>query len=87
LKEYKLIIEKKVEKQILELDNKVSKKVVEAIEKLKIEPRPIGNVKLQVFDGYRIRVGNIRILYTISDINYVVTIYKVSKRSDAYSRN
>ncbi len=87
MKEYKIIIETKAEKQILELDKKVSNRIVEAVEKLKIDPRPLGCTKLQVFDGFRIRVCNFRILYTISELNKIVTIYKVSKRADAYSRN
>ncbi len=47
---YHIIIESKVEKQILDLDKKVSKKVIDSIEKLKIQPRPSGCTKLQVLN-------------------------------------
>lgn len=58
---YQVIIESSAEKQVLELDKKTLKRVVESIDKLKIQPRPNGCTKLQVFDGYRIRVGDYRI--------------------------
>ena len=84
---YQVIIESNVEKQVLDLDKKTLKRIIESIEKLKREPRPNGCTKLQVLDGYRIRVGDFRILYTISDSNQLVTIYKISKRSEAYKIN
>ena len=84
---YQVIIESKVENQILDLDKKVSKRVIESIEKMKIQPRPSGCSKLQVLNGYRIRIGDIRVLYTIDDLRKVVTIYKVDKRSNVYKNN
>lgn len=81
---YQVIIESFVEKQVLELDKKTLKRIIDSIEKLKFQPRPNGCSKLQVLDGYRIRVGDYRILYTISDPNKIVTIYKISKREEAY---
>lgn len=51
---------------------------------LKVNPRPVGCKKLTNEEGYRIRVGNYRILYTIDDTNSSVNIYKIAHRKDVY---
>ncbi len=51
---------------------------------LSSNPRPYGCRKLTTDDGYRIRVGNFRILYRIDDSLKEVTIYRVKYRKDAY---
>ena len=82
---YLIIIESKAEKQLSSIESSYTSKIIEAIDKLKEDQRPRGSVKLQVFDGFRIRVGNYRVLYTVNDSQKIVTIYKVAKREDAYS--
>ncbi|MFY8162577.1 MAG: type II toxin-antitoxin system RelE family toxin [Candidatus Kapaibacteriota bacterium] len=49
-----------------------------------MNPRPIGIKKLVDIDGYSIRVGNYRILFTIDDDIKIVSIYKVAPHKDAY---
>jgi mRNA interferase RelE/StbE len=51
---------------------------------LKENPRPVGCKKLTNEEGYRIRVGNYRILYTINDANKLVDVFKISHRKDSY---
>ena len=48
---------------------------------LSVNPRPRATKKLTEKDGYRIRVGNYRILYTIDDEAKMVVIYRIKKRS------
>jgi mRNA interferase RelE/StbE len=64
---YEIIIENKVKKQIESVNKTDSLKIIDSIEKLKGNPRPRACTKLEVFEGYRIRVGDFRVLYTISD--------------------
>ena len=47
-------------------------------------PRPFGCKKLTNEEGYRIRVGNFRILYRIDDPAKEVIIYRVKHRKEAY---
>lgn len=48
-------------------------------------PRPIGCLKLADFDNvYRVRIGDLRILYSIDDKAKIVTVNKVAHRSEAY---
>ncbi|OGU14175.1 MAG: hypothetical protein A2X61_07095 [Ignavibacteria bacterium GWB2_35_12] len=84
---YTLIIDNHASKQLLSIERKFSNKIIEAINKLKQTPRPHKCKKLQVEEGYRIRVGDYRILYTIDDNQKVVTVYRITKREDAYKSN
>ncbi|TFC44706.1 MULTISPECIES: type II toxin-antitoxin system RelE/ParE family toxin [Cryobacterium] len=47
-------------------------------------PRPPGARALQGRDGYRVRVGNYRIIYTIRNDILVVVVVTVGHRRDVY---
>jgi mRNA interferase RelE/StbE len=51
---------------------------------LEREPRPIGCIKLKDKNGYRIRIGDYRILYEIDDAVKEVSVYKIAHRKEAY---
>ena len=56
-----------------------------AIVSLKEDPRPAGAKKLvSGGDGWRLRVGDYRILYQVDDGAKVVVIYRVMSRGDVY---
>lgn len=53
-----------------------------AIRLLAEDPRPPGARKLQGRDGYRVRVGGYRILYTIQDAVLLVVVVTLGHRGD-----
>ncbi|TFC85115.1 type II toxin-antitoxin system RelE/ParE family toxin [Cryobacterium sp. TmT2-59] len=55
-----------------------------AIALLGEDPRPPGARALQGRDGYRVRVGNYRIIYTIRNDILVVVVVTVGHRRDVY---
>ena len=55
-----------------------------AIALLGEDPRPPGARALQGRDGYRVRVGNYRISYTIHNDILVVVVVTVGHRRDVY---
>ena len=57
-------------------------RIAEAILKLEGNPRPSGCRKLRGLDGWRIRVGNWRVIYHINDQDRVVTIVEVRRRRE-----
>lgn len=59
-------------------------KVKNSICELGDEPRPEGCRKLTGRDGWRIRVGNHRVIYEIDDTNRIVTILHIGHRRDIY---
>jgi mRNA interferase RelE/StbE len=51
---------------------------------LEVEPRLVGAKKLKETPYYRIRSGDLRILYSIDDKNKLVRILSVGDRKDVY---
>ena len=58
--------------------------IISAITALSDNPRPSGAVRLVGRSGWRVRIGNYRVLYQIDDKNRIVTIVSVSHRRDVY---
>ena len=62
-------------------------RIAEAILELEDDPRPPGCRKLRGLEGWRIRVGNWRVIYHINDDDRLVTIVDVKRRRrDTYRR-
>jgi mRNA interferase RelE/StbE len=61
------------------------RRVVTRIQGLSMNPRPPGCEKLSGEEKYRIRQGDLRILYEIDDQASTVTIVKIGHRRDVYS--
>ena len=55
-----------------------------AIADLAADPRPPASKKLTTVLGYRLRVGDYRVLYEIDDVVYIVDVQKVGHRRDVY---
>jgi mRNA interferase RelE/StbE len=60
------------------------RRILQRIEALRDTPRPHGCRKLSTHERYRIRAGDYRILYTVSDAPPVVVVVKVGHRRDVY---
>lgn len=65
-------------------DKKLLLRLVEAIEGLKYNPFPQNSKKLKGNVGYRLRIGDYRILYTVDKIVKIVEIYMIGHRKDVY---
>ncbi len=74
---YKIIIESKAEKEAEKIPTEYRPAIDKTILSLASNPRPHGSKKLTEKEGYRIRVGNYRILYTIDDKVKAVVIYRI----------
>ncbi len=66
------------------LPDPIAEPIIDAIEKLEENPRPHGYIKLQDRKGYRIRVGNYRIIYDIFDTQLIIEIITLGHRKDIY---
>jgi mRNA interferase RelE/StbE len=60
------------------------RRVLERTEALRETPRPHGCRKLSTHERYRVRRGDYRILYTVSDDPPVVEVVTVGRRRDVY---
>ncbi len=54
------------------------------IDELQQNPRPDGCKKLTGREGWRIRLGNYRIIYKIDDTTKIVTVVHVGHRREIY---
>ena len=64
-------------------DKKTQERLLRAISQL-----PMGTdiKKLQGLEMYRMRVGDMRVLYTIDDVVMVISIENIDNRGDVYKR-
>ena len=66
------------------LTPQVYERCYKSLLKLAENPRPQGCQKLTGEEGFRIRVGDYRILYRIDDLSKKVFIYRVKHRREVY---
>ncbi|HRZ97751.1 MAG TPA: type II toxin-antitoxin system RelE/ParE family toxin [Paludibacter sp.] len=71
-------------KELAKINEPFYSHIKQAIYNLADNPRPKGYKKLKGRDGYRIRVGNYRIIYHIFDQILVVEIIALGHRKDIY---
>jgi mRNA interferase RelE/StbE len=54
---------------------------------LAIDPRPSGAMKLTSTDFWRLRVGDLRVIYIVDDAARLVVVLKVARRSESTYRD
>lgn len=83
---YQVRIEATAEHDLEKLPKDVLRRIDTALAALRDSPRPRGVVKLQghLGEGWRIRVGEYRVLFTIDDGMKVVSVFRVRSRQSAY---
>ncbi len=83
---YKLVFKKSVAKDLRPIPNKDVARILQRIETLRENPRPIGSEKLSGQERYRIRQGVYRIIYEVADRQLIVTVVKIAHRKHVYKR-
>jgi mRNA interferase RelE/StbE len=81
---YRLSIKPSAAKEIETLPKNDRLRIIKRIKGLAENPRPPGCEKLSGNDKYRVRQGQYRIVYSISDEELVVLIVKVANRREVY---
>lgn len=81
---YKVIIQKRVLKELEKINEPDYSKIKDAIIGLAENPRPHGYKKLKGRDGYRIRVGDYRIIYEVFDHILSIDVLNLGHRRDIY---
>lgn len=81
---YQITVARPARKQLLQLPDKAKGAIQLAIDGLATDPRPSGVKKLKGQEGYLLRVGDYRILYTISDKVLMVEVVKLGQRGNFY---
>lgn len=83
---YRVELESRARSELLKLPREVLRRVSALLDTLEVDPGPPGAKKLTARQGYRVRKGDYRVLYTIDDAMHVVRVYRIGRRSDVYRR-
>ncbi|HYN20276.1 MAG TPA: type II toxin-antitoxin system RelE/ParE family toxin [Thermoanaerobaculia bacterium] len=81
---YRLSILPRAQRELERLPSGIYERVRDAIRTLSVTPRPAGCRKLSGRDGWRIRVGDYRVIYDIDDSAQNVTILHLGHRCEVY---
>jgi mRNA interferase RelE/StbE len=81
---YDITVKKSVSKTLASLQNEDYQRIRDVIRGLAENPRPSGCLKLTGRDGWRVRVGNYRIIYEINDIEMKIIVFDLGHRKDIY---
>ncbi|MFA5515749.1 MAG: type II toxin-antitoxin system RelE/ParE family toxin [Desulfuromonadales bacterium] len=81
---YRLVFKHSVAKDLRALPKAAVLAILQRIDALAEDPRPVGCEKLSAQERYRVRQGVYRILYEIQDRDLVVTVVKIGHRREVY---
>ena len=86
---WKIEVKPTAEKYYLKLDKKTRKRIKKALQELEKEENPLShrNVKPltgQLHGDYRLRIGDLRLLFTPDKNKKVISIYAILPRGNAY---
>ena len=71
-------------KELRRLSRQDQRRIAHAIDQLAENPRPPGSIHLRNRDGWRIRVGTYRVIYSIEDERLLVLVVKIGHRREVY---
>jgi mRNA interferase RelE/StbE len=76
------LLDRKTRRQLDRIREPDFARISQAIVGLEDDPRPPGCRKLRAVEGWRLRVGNWRVIYHINDQERVVTVVEVRRRRE-----
>lgn len=84
MSKYTVVLTSKAKKQLDKFSDDVVSAIINTLESLETNPRPLGCKKLKGREGYRIRTGNYRIIYDIIDEVLIIEVIAIGHRKDIY---
>jgi len=81
---YRLFIKPSAAREIEAIPKKERLRIIRRIQDLSDDSRPPGCEKLSGQDKYRVRQGQYRIIYSVSEDELIVCVVKVGHRRDVY---
>ncbi len=82
--DYTVRLKPRAERDLDRLPTPLARRIWEKLIRLEGEPRPAGSSKLEGSDGYRIRVGDHRVVYLIDDRARTIEIVRIAHRREVY---
>jgi mRNA interferase RelE/StbE len=82
---YEIIFSRKAKKQLFKLERTIQEKIIFALERIRIRPEDY-LTKLVGDPGYKLRVGDYRVIMDIDKTNLLVLVIKIGHRRDIYKK-
>lgn len=79
-------VDRRAERELARLPDVVLQRIVARLLALRENAFPPGSKKLQGGGGYRLRVGDYRVLYDVFSKERKIVVYAVGHRRDVYRR-
>ena len=83
---YRVILEPRAQKQLDALDARTAARIAGALRRVAANPHAAPSVKALKGGGFRLRVGDWRVLYALRDDLLVVLVARVAHRREVYRR-
>ena len=83
---YTITFAARVEKALLSLPEEIQRRIFEHLQELSQNPFPAGVRKLKNRDGYRVRIGDYRIIYDVDTKGSLIVVEVIAHRKDVYRR-
>ena len=81
---YIVQIERSAQKRLAKISNPYFEAISEKIKSLEKDPRPPGCKKLTGRESWRIRIGDYRVIYNISDHLLQIMVIEIGNRKEIY---
>ena len=83
--DYRIVIAASAAREYEDLPEAVQGRVRAAVDALAVDPRPRGTMKLRgAADLFRIRVGDYRVIFRVSDRERLIDVTHIRHRREAY---
>ena len=82
---YELFILKRAQQELAHLPKDDYQRVKETIRSLRENPRPRAAKKLRGREGWRIRVGNFRVIYELDTEKKLILVLHIGHRRNVYA--
>ena len=81
---YTIVLSKSAEKTLDKFSDNIANPLIKAISDLETNPKPIGYKKLKGREGFRIRIGNYRVIYHVFESELIIDVITIGHRKDVY---
>lgn len=81
---WQVILKAAAQKELESLSNRLMQRIYNQLVKLEENPLPRQSKKLQGGAGYRLRVGDYRVLYDLDKQENIVNVFAIRHRREAY---
>ncbi len=82
---HKVTFSKQADKTLRRMPRNTAQNVVKKIKELAVNPKRMRNVKkLTDHPGYRLRIGDWRVVYTLNENEILIHVVKIKSRGEIY---